>query len=193
MKKLGMLLLAALLHFVSFSQEIKELEVVLNPSLIDNGEMPYSDKPITWNEFRGAPDNSCGYIAMTYSGIKIKYSYKTRRGVASARVEFCPYMDLSRSWFKKAHCGDSTLEHEQRHFDITAIVTRQFTDALKKHNFVLATFPEELKKLHQEYLQKLALMQQQYDGETSHGTISEKQASWDKKIADEVKQALTEG
>lgn len=188
-----MLLLAALTHFVSFSQDIKELEVVLNPSLMDNDELPYSDKPITWNEFRGQPDNSCGYIAMTYSGIKIKYSYKTRHGVASARVEFCPYMDLSRSWFKKAHCSDSTLGHEQRHFDITVIITRQFTDELKKRSFTLATFPAELKKLHQAYLQKLTQMQQQYDGDTNHGTIGEKQASWDRKIADEVRDALREG
>jgi len=193
MRKLGLLLIAAFTHFVSFSQEIKEMEVVLNPSLMDSDELPYSTRPITWGEFKGAPDNSCGYIAMTYSGIKLKYAYKNHNGVISAKVELCPYMDLSRSWFKKDHCSDSTLGHEQRHFDITAIVTRQFSEELKTKNFSLETFPTELKKLHKDYLKKLAEMQEAYDGDTNHGTLHDKQAAWDKKIADEVSQALKEG
>ena len=186
-----MLVAALLTAVVSFSQKINNVEIVLNSSLATGAEeLPYSNQPITWNEFKGDPDHGCSFAAMTYSGIKLKYNYKSSKGVVIARVELCPYMDLSRSWFKKDFCNDSTLEHEQRHFDITAIITKQFSDELKKRNFTVATFPAEIKNLHQNYLQKLAQMQQQYDGETVHGTLADKQAEWDKKIVSELRKAL---
>ena len=176
-----------------FSQTINNLEIIINPDLKEGNELPYTNQPITWNEFRGKPDNTCGFIAMTYSGIKLKYSYQTRNGVAAAKVEVCPYMDLSQSWYKKEHCNDSTLVHEQRHFDITAIVTRQFIDDLKSRNFTMANFSSEIKKMHHQYLQKLAEMQRQYDGETLHGTIPDKQAAWNQQIFEEVQKAMNNG
>src|SRR5690606_18950498 len=111
-------------------------------------------------------------------------------GMVTGRVELCRYMDLSRAWFKKDFCNDSTLEHERRHFDITAIITKQFSDELKKRNLTVATCPADIKHVHQNELQRLARMQQQYDGETVHGTLADKQAEWDKKIVSELRKAL---
>ena len=70
------------------AQQISELEVVITPSLQEEGELPYSGIPLTWDNFKGAPDNSCDFIAMTYSGIKMKYEYKSRNGKAQARFYF---------------------------------------------------------------------------------------------------------
>lgn len=190
MRRLILLLLAALTTVYSFAQDIKEVEIVINPALQDEGELAYSDKPISWNEFQGAPDNSCQYTAMTFSGIKLKYSWSIKGGIPRARVELCPYMDLKQSWFKDEGHNDPTLEHEQRHFDITAIVTGQFIAELKNKKFNVSTFPSELKKLHEQYLKTLAEKQKEYDGDTDHGTISEKQASWNREIAAELRKAI---
>lgn len=174
------------------AQQIRELEVVITPSLQEDGELPYSGVPLTWDNFKGAPDNSCDFIAMTYSGIKMKYEYKSRNGRAQAKVLLCPYMDITQSWYKKEGHNDPTLAHEQRHFDITAIVARQFADELKTRQFTVETFQKEMTILHKKYIDKLAKMQAEYDKETDHGIKTEIQAAWDKKLAEAVRKAMAE-
>ena len=193
MRRIILLLLAAFTTVFSYAQEIKEVDVVINPDLQEEGELAWSGKPITWNEFKGAPDRSCQYTAMTFSGIKLKYSWSTRGGIARAKVEVCPYMDLGKSWYKEEGHNDPTLLHEQRHFDLTAVVTAQFIEELKNQKFTISTFPSELKKLHERYLKTLAERQKEYDGDTEHGTLSEKQAAWDKQIAEQARQAISKG
>ena len=192
MIKLCALLFAVAVNIPSFGQEIEKVEVVITPSLRDKGEVPYTLTPITWNDFKGSPDGSSEYIAMTYSGIKIKYEYRTKKGVTEARIFLCPYMDINQSWYKPEGHNDPTLAHEQRHFDITAIVANQFADELKKRKFTLQSFPAEMKLLHKHCIDKLAEMQKQYDEETEHGIKPDKQAMWDKRLAEEVRKAMAE-
>ena len=187
------LLLAFITVMSSQAQEIRNLEVVISPSLKEDGELPYSGTPLTWSNFKGTPDNSCDFIAMTYSGIKIKYEYRTRRGNTEARVLLCPYMDVNQSWYKPEGYNDPTLAHEQRHFDIAAIVANEFAAELKKRKFRLETFREDMKALHKEYIQKLSDMQKQYDAETEHGIHRDSQAQWDKRLAEEVRKAIWQG
>jgi hypothetical protein len=187
------LLLALMSSINSDAQEIKNLEVVITPSLKEAGELPYTGTPLTWSNFKGSPDHSCDFIAMTYSGIKIKYEYRTKRGNTEARVLLCPYMDVNQSWYKPEGYNDPTLAHEQRHFDIAAIVANEFADELRKRKFRLETFREDMKALHKEYIQKLAEMQKQYDVETEHGIHQDNQALWNKRLAEEVRKALAQG
>jgi hypothetical protein len=185
--------LAVFATSVSYAQEIKNVEVLITPSLQTEGELPYTSTPLTWKNFKGSPDHSCDYIAMTFSGIKIKYEYKTRKGVAEARVLLCPYMDVNQSWYKAEGHNEPTLAHEQRHFDITAIVAKEFAEEIKARKFILKTFPEEMKLLHKKYIDRLAEMQKQYDAETEHGIKHDQQALWDKRLAEEVRKAFAQG
>ena len=101
-------------------------------------------------------------------------------------------MDITQSWYKKEGHNDPTLAHEQRHFDITAIVARQFADEIKTRKFTVENFQKEMKILHKKYIDKLAKMQAEYDKETDHGIKTEIQAAWDKKLAEEVRKAMAE-
>lgn len=170
-----------------FAQNIQDIQVVVNKDLIEeDGLLPYAPNYITWKDFKGKPDQSCGFVAMTYSGIKMTYSYKTQSGLTSLKVQVCPYMDVKKSWYKKEQCGDSTLEHERRHFDITALVTKRFSEELKRQSFSVVNLQSEIKKLHKDYLKRLEEMQTDYDRETEHGINRQKQILWNKKIAEEL-------
>lgn len=165
-----------------FGQKISNLEVLIEPSLLQANEIPYSSVPLTWESFKASPDHSCHFIAMTYSGIKINFSYKTRNGVASAKVSLCPYMDVSQSWYKKQGKNEATLAHEQRHFDITELIARKLAAAIKSQDFESRTFSEEIKQIYARHLEELKEMQAAYDRETNHGMNARQQADWDKKI-----------
>jgi hypothetical protein len=189
MKHITLLLLALCITTALCAQTIENVTVKITPSLQEEGESAYSGKPLTWDQFKGKPDNSCGFVAMTYSGIKMRYTYATRNGVTTATVQLCPYMQEDLSWFKQEGHDDYTLAHEQKHFDITAIVTQEFAAELKKRSFNVSTFSAELKKMHAAYLHKLAQMQAKYDEETEHGVNTERQNQWSKQLSEEMRRA----
>jgi hypothetical protein len=189
MRNIILLLLALFATTNAFAQKIEDVAVTISPSLQEQGEIAYSGKPLTWDRFKGKPDNSCGYVAMTYSGIKIRYTYATRNGVTTAQVQLCPYMEENLSWYKAEGHDDYTLAHEQKHFDITALVTQEFATELKKQSFTVSNFSAALKQMHQEYLHKLAQMQAQYDEETEHGVNAERQKKWSKQLSEELQRA----
>jgi len=193
MRKLSLLILAITITVASYSQEIKTLEVIMNPELISDGEIAYSDAPINWLHFEGKPDKNSKYIAMTHSGVKISLQRKVENGIASAKVELFPFMDPRKSWYKKDRCNDNTLAHEQRHFDITALFARMLAAEIKKGSFTIANFSGEINKVYTRQMQKLKAMQLVYDEETNHGTLPEQQAAWDKRIAEELQKVLAEG
>jgi hypothetical protein len=182
MNRFCLLLVAALISTASLAQKISDVDVVITPSLAEEGELAYSESPLTWDEFKGNPDNSCQYIAMTYSGIKMKYEYKTRNGLATARVLVCPYMDIKQSWYKAEGHNNPTLAHEQRHFDITALVANEFAQEVKNMSFNVSSFAADIDRLTE--------MQKKYDQETEHGIRHEEQALWDKQLKREIRKAL---
>ncbi len=189
MKLRSCILLLSLFANVAVSaQEIKDIEVTVTSALLEDGELPYTSS-LTWKDFKGRPDNSCSYIAMTYSGIKLKYDYKTRNGVTSVRVRLTPYMETTKSWYKPEGYNNPTLAHEQKHFDITAIMAARLAKELKEHRFTLPSLSGDISDLHNTYLKKLKKMQEEYDEETDHGVKLDKQAAWDRKIATALKEA----
>ena len=79
-----------------------------------------------------------------------------------------------------------TLEHEQRHFDITAIKACELANAIREFKFSVDNYPRELEKLQRQKQKELGQMQDQYDSETRHGLVPSIQQKWDKIIKDQL-------
>jgi hypothetical protein len=191
----GLVLIMLLSIPNSFSQRVRDsnpvisrVDVVISSSIREDGELPYTTN-FSWDHFLGQPDNRCDFIAMTYSGIKMRYEYSTRNGITTARVVIFPYMDMTQSWFKDEALNAETLEHEQRHFDITAIVANEFAEEIKRHRFYLSSFPREMQRMHDNVIMKLEKRQRDYDEETDHGILSDRQAKWNRLVMEKIRQA----
>lgn len=78
------------------------------------------------------------------------------------------------------------LQHEQQHFNITAIKTYEFIAAIKNFHFSAAGFKDEITALQKKYSKEMEQMQAQYDQETKHGTLKEKQKLWESRIKSEL-------
>jgi hypothetical protein len=123
---------------------------------------------------------------LTHSGIRLRYEYQERPDTITATVMLYPYMDKEKSWYKPEEYNDYTLAHEQRHFDITAIVTNELAREIRKTNFNLIDFPAAVIMLHGKYIKKLEQMQAKYDEETAHGDNYEAQQRWNDYLTKEV-------
>lgn len=162
------------------------VQVILTDALQERNEVPYTRPMLSWDDFNGKPDHRSEWTAMTYSGIKLRYEYKHQNKQHSVKVMLYPYMDKARSWYKEEGHNDYTLAHEQRHFDITMLITHQLAEELRQAHYSTKNFAQQINNIHEQYLEKLRQMQDDYDKETNHGIHKVKQGVWNRKIAREL-------
>jgi hypothetical protein len=191
MRKIGLLLVIVFITSVSFSNVskktgIREVKVIITPSLEKEAEKFYTLIPLKWEDFSGVADSSSEWAALTHSGIRLRYEYQERPDTTIAKVMLFPYMDRNRSWYKPEGYNNYTLAHEQRHFDITAIVTNELAREIRKTDFNLIDFPTAIIMLHGKYIRKLEQMQTTYDEETAHGDNYHAQQRWNEEVSKEV-------
>lgn len=139
-------------------------------------------KKLTYSNFQGRPKKLTRWGAETASGIYLDMSALKigKRTIVKVKIGSAFYK--KPSWFKKDQKVPYVLDHEQLHFDITSYITCQFITTVKAFNFSPGNFEKELTQLSKQYNGMLEKMQNDYDGQTEHGIIKEKQAEWRAKI-----------
>lgn len=140
-------------------------------------------RPLTIADFRGRPDEASRGVGATYSGILMEIEGSQRDRVLDVTVYLTVYCDQQKSWMKKAGRNERVLAHEQRHFDLTALKACDLARAIGAAQFSTDNVKEKLRQLHREQTQQLETLQKQYDAETAHGTLEDKQLNWNRNIA----------
>ena len=106
------------------------------------------------------------------------------------------YLDKKESWslyYNKIDAdsckSNGLLNHELGHFNIDEIYAREsrmLISKIKAKSFEKVY--DEIQKIAQKTLNKRFREQTKYDEETEHGTNKEKQAEWDKQIAERLRE-----
>jgi len=157
----------------------------------DPNIISYSAKrPLTLDDFQGKPDESGTTLAVTYSIVFLKYSStRSMSNEIFLDVSVLATFNKIKSWCRPEGRNAGTLEHEQRHFDISAIKACELADTISKFKFSVDRFPFELEILQRQKRKELDEMQDQYDSETKHGNNAAVQEKWDKMIKDKLREA----
>lgn len=131
-------------------------------------------QPLSWDDFDGIPPLVTTYTATISSFIDVEYD--------SGRSTYKAYAAQHnvRSWVKRDSTEQkSLLQHEQYHFNITEIFARRLNQYIGEN-------PNGDKMLFGLRLESLDIdrrdMQDQYDNETDHGTITDIQRRWEFRI-----------
>jgi len=137
-----------------------------------------SNRPLTWTDFKGKPDDSSPHEAWTWSGISYSYSWTmSERGTVFLDYSVYAYFDMNQSWIKKGKQTDELLRHEQVHFDITELHARYFRAKLVDFEFT-KNADAEVDSIYKTIDQSKANMVVQYDKETEHSRNKSKQNRW---------------
>jgi len=125
-----------------------------------------------------------GYIkAMTYSGISYEVDLKENQVV----IDVDAYFIYGKSWVMKGYKKPHLLAHEKVHFDIAEVFKRRLDKLYDRYRvdydtFVKRNYQEALQNDFDMIFEKMDDYQREYDGNTSHGTISFNQKEWEKDI-----------
>jgi hypothetical protein len=133
-------------------------------------------------DFNGKPDEQNPAVAITSSGFAFKAGYKSS-GEKTVMVitVFCSF-DKNKSWMKERGKTGYILLHEQHHFDISYLASQYFITLLRQTTFTTAQYKLQLEQLYTSAIEYMERMQQQYDADTGHGQITDKQYEWGEKI-----------
>lgn len=160
-----------------------EVNVEIARTLDDLDQILYSkSRPLTFDDFKGEPDDLSIGAAATFSGVDMKYYTETKNGLTAVKVVLTPYADKSKSWKKKDINNSNILQHEQLHFDITAIKACELADSIRQQVFTVDNFGSILKDMLRRTDKETMQMQLMYDKETVHGTNTKKQKEWNENI-----------
>lgn len=137
---------------------------------------------LSWDDFRGRPDQRSSAAAITASGFGYTMDMKSVGRRATLVITVYCYFQRNSSWVKRGLKSDYALLHEQHHFDITYLVTASFISKLKNTAFSMNNYESLLEKINNEHYAELERMQNAYDGETRNGLLKVEQAEWNVKI-----------
>lgn len=141
-------------------------------------------------DFKGKPDHNSHGVGATYSGISMEMQGTSKNGVVTVNVTLTVYFDQTKSWMKPEGKTDRVLAHEQIHFDLTAIKACDLAKAIEQGKFTADNVQQKIRDLQEHHTRELGKLQQAYDKETKHGTITGKQAEWSAKVVEQLAASL---
>ena len=135
-----------------------------------------ADRKLTWTDYKGTAKPGSDVAASTATYLGIEYSFNSKGFGYKITCSF----SKTKSW--GLHKTDYILAHEQGHFDIAEIFARKLNREMSVYKFDKDNFKEDLKNIYQRITMEKENMQNDYDRETNHSILKEKQMEWLKKI-----------
>ena len=149
---------------------------------------------ISWSSFKkrkakpAGKDGDAEAIA-TYTGSNIELA-KNGNAVIIKTADVTVTMNSTASWVVEGKETTSLLNHEQGHYDITAIGARDYYNQLFK---LSAPSPKKLidkvNDLNEDFEKKIDTLNVRYDEQTDHSKIIAEQEKLNKAIATEKQKA----
>ena len=179
---------------VGYAQKLDvTVSYVTSDVTVNNNIIYYqSDRKLTWDDFKGKPVEASAAAALTNAGFGIKLAF--HRVGNSSQLAIAVNCNFSKkdSWVKSGNKTVYILNHEQKHFDIAYLHTIYFIEKLKAASYTNDTYVSVIEKIYNETATAMGNMQNQYDAETSHSLLTEKQAAWDAKVSALLEKAVKE-
>lgn len=147
---------------------------------------------LSWDDFEGKPVQGSEAAALTNAGFGIKLMFKRMENSSQLVIAVNCSFSRKDSWVKTGNKTAYILNHEQKHFDIAYIHTLLFIQNLRKANFTNSNYSAVIQKVYNEAATAMTKTQYQYDGETSHSRLPEKQAEWDEKVSKQLAAVIKE-
>lgn len=135
-----------------------------------------ASQKISWHNFQPRETND-KYAAECHTFFRANFYLKND----SVFCQVVSYLNEDSSWRKPWLDVDDayTINHEQKHFDITEIFARR----IRKELIATSANEQETKEIYLSNAKACRVFQEQYDAETRHSLNKNVQIAWDEKIA----------
>ncbi|MEO6456067.1 MAG: hypothetical protein ABIN97_18445 [Ginsengibacter sp.] len=188
-KLLSVLILIFSFSVPAFSQKVFVTVTIDNKVADTKSDTIYYNinRPLTWDDFKGVPENNSPGGAITSSGFAFSANMNMVDNNVYLNLKVYTFFSKKNSWKKSNISTAYHLLHEQHHFDITRIGAQKFYNELLKANFTLANYKNLLTSIFNSSFEESRLFQERYDRETRNSIDTTVQMQWNEKISQEIK------
>ena len=166
---------------VVFKNENDERKNIKGDTIIWN-----ENNKLKWTDFKGSSGLS-SFMAQSNCIFSYRAEPKMKNGIMELNIRLNASFDRNHSWVIAGHQKDTLLAHEQLHFDICELNIRHLRKRILDLTLNPMEFDVQINSLFSEVWSENQNQQQNYDDETGHGIISDKQLFWQAKIKEELK------
>lgn len=171
-----LLLPAACLMCMSFTNKEEEIRI--------------ENRPLTWDDYQGAPLSPGLSVALTHSRIEMDSVDIFEDGAIPTFHATCYFMP-GRSWVDKkflSTCNPEesahVLQHEQTHYNIARIAAAEINREMNNFQYTPGRVAYQADSIFRTLSMRLRNVQTAYDEQTSHSRRYDQQDKWNKLVAD---------
>ncbi|GAB3340464.1 hypothetical protein GCM10027299_53890 [Larkinella ripae] len=147
-------------------------------------------RPLNWDDFQAEPRGGSRNAAMIFPTFSYEGHSRWVNGYIQMELTFKTFMVKSLSWVRPVSKEPYALLHEQKHFDIVKLIVERFKQRIiADQEMDLDDYNSRIQFLYLEAYRDMNRWQQQYDSETQHGINHAEQERWNRKIAQDLKNA----
>lgn len=143
------------------------------------------NQKLTWEDFRGKPVSSLGFVASTHTGINFDYSFSIEEREVNVEYSVENFFIPEKSWFIPGKVSQNVLNHEQTHFDISELHARILRKRMSSRKFSKKV-KTEIETIYIQVEAQRKAMQKKFDVETEHSQNIEKEKLWEQRIAKQL-------
>lgn len=138
-------------------------------------------RPLTWKDFQSKIRPPGPFNAVVMPNFGYNLTQEVKNGVINVAMEMTTYVAKSDSWVGNLR-DNYALAHEQRHFDIARVITKQFQKKILAAGLRPDTYEAFISMQYLDSYRDMNTLQKAYDKETRHGINEQAQSEWNKKI-----------
>jgi hypothetical protein len=143
-------------------------------------------RKLVWDDFLAAPRRGSHYAAEVFTSFSYEGKSSVKDGIVQLNLQLKGYMLKNSSWARSDVRNEYTLNHEQRHFDITKLVMERFKQKVQPDSLTVEDYNSIVQYQFLESYREMNRLQEQYDRETSHGINQALQEIWNHRIDEEL-------
>lgn len=171
------MLLASLIIAVNLSLPTKQITAASNKVVVWS-----NDRKLVLDDFQGKAYLHSPYDALSHTAILCVPQVYRDSVIFNIQAEF----NSSKSWINPFALNDTTLNHEQIHFDITELFARKLKESFSNLKLKRGSLRNVYNQTYDNNQNLFENYQILYDHETDYGRNMEKQKEWTLKIAIEL-------
>jgi len=187
-------------HNRKLAQTVR-LEMIEKKNKSDQDTVFYNEnRTLSWDDFRERPYKTSGYNASIFTSLAMEGSPFMEEGVLVLPIEVKVYMLPESSWVKGQGKNSYSLNHEQKHFDVTRVVGNRLVNRLRALLVTLENYEAEVNDAFFDSYREMNRLQEIYDARTRHGLDKDAQSQWNEIIdqalkgnMDEIEKELKKG
>jgi hypothetical protein len=168
--------------------EIIEKKVKIDPDTVFYDQ----NRMLRWDDFRERPSKPSSFNAAIFTSIAIEGSPFMKEGGVIFPIEVKVYMLPESSWVKAQGKNEYSLNHEQKHFDLTRVVGNRLINKLKSLEVTPENYEAEVNEAFFDSYREMNKLQEIYDARTSHGLDKDAQSRWNEIIDQALKGDMEE-